>query len=172
MVKLVTLAPGGARLLSTSSRLDRWVLENGCTCLVEITNSFICRELSYKLVVVGGGAGGCGTANKFANKLGKDQVFGGNVINLTKWEVYVKHQQMSGCSDRTRRDALLPAHVDPGKKTASRFYNLPTFPGWRRTQKSGSIWPADGELPSQVYFARSFNSATPSSKNHSSLSFA
>ena len=32
------------------------------------------RELSYKLVVVGGGAGGCGTANKFANKLGKDQV--------------------------------------------------------------------------------------------------
>jgi len=54
MVKLVTLAPGGARLLSTSSRLD--------------------RELSYKLVVVGGGAGGCGTANKFANKLGKDQV--------------------------------------------------------------------------------------------------
>ena len=42
--------------------------------LVEITNSFIHRELSYKLVVVGGGAGGCGTANKFANKLGKDQV--------------------------------------------------------------------------------------------------
>ena len=34
MVKLVTLAPGGARLLSTSSRLDRWVLDcqqNGCT---------------------------------------------------------------------------------------------------------------------------------------------
>jgi len=54
MVRLVTLAPGGTRLLSTSSRLD--------------------RELSYKLVVVGGGAGGCGTANKFANKLGKDQV--------------------------------------------------------------------------------------------------
>ena len=37
--------------------------------------STVCgRELSYKLVVVGGGAGGCGTANKFANKLGKDQV--------------------------------------------------------------------------------------------------
>ena len=51
---------------------------------MEITNSFINRELSYKLVVVGGGAGGCGTANKFANKLGKDQVFGGNLINLTK----------------------------------------------------------------------------------------
>ena len=49
---------------------------------MEITNSFIHRELSYKLVVVGGGAGGCGTANKFANKLGKDQVFGGNLINL------------------------------------------------------------------------------------------
>jgi len=43
------------RLFSTSSRMD--------------------RELSYKLVVVGGGAGGCGTASKFAGKLGgKDQV--------------------------------------------------------------------------------------------------
>ena len=36
--------------------------------------SLAARELSYKLVVVGGGAGGCGTANKFANKLGKDKV--------------------------------------------------------------------------------------------------
>jgi hypothetical protein len=46
--------PLGARLLSSSARRD--------------------RELSYKLVVVGGGAGGCGTASKFAGKLGKDQV--------------------------------------------------------------------------------------------------
>ena len=29
---------------------------------------------SYKLVVVGGGAGGCSTASKFAGKLGKGQV--------------------------------------------------------------------------------------------------
>ena len=40
-----------------------------------IQSPALVRELSYKLVVVGGGAGGCGTANKFANKLGKDQVF-------------------------------------------------------------------------------------------------
>jgi len=39
-----------ARLFSSSSRMD--------------------RELSYKLVVVGGGSGGCGTAHKFAGKLG------------------------------------------------------------------------------------------------------
>ena len=26
MVRLVTLAPGGTRLLSTSSRLDRWIV--------------------------------------------------------------------------------------------------------------------------------------------------
>ena len=39
-----------------------------------IQSPALVRELSYKLVVVGGGAGGCGTANKFANKLGKDQV--------------------------------------------------------------------------------------------------
>ena len=39
-----------------------------------IKSPALVRELSYKLVVVGGGAGGCGTANKFANKLGKDQV--------------------------------------------------------------------------------------------------
>ena len=38
-------------------------------------STVLVRELSYKLVVVGGGAGGCGTANKFANKLGKDQVW-------------------------------------------------------------------------------------------------
>ena len=38
------------------------------------------RELSYKLVVVGGGAGGCGTANKFANKLGKDQVISDTAV--------------------------------------------------------------------------------------------
>ena len=42
-------------------------------CKVLLSTVFV-RELSYKLVVVGGGAGGCGTANKFANKLGKDQV--------------------------------------------------------------------------------------------------
>ena len=65
------------------------------------------REVSYKLVVVGGGAGGCGTANKFANKLGKDQVRG---------ETRLKPQWISGCSDRTRRDALLPTDVDPGKR--------------------------------------------------------
>ena len=39
-----------------------------------IQSPALVRELSYKLVVVGGGAGGCGTANKFTNKLGKDQV--------------------------------------------------------------------------------------------------
>ena len=42
-------------------------------CRILLSTVFV-RELSYKLVVVGGGAGGCGTANKFANKLGKDQV--------------------------------------------------------------------------------------------------
>ena len=30
-------------------------------------------NFSYKLVVVGGGAGGCSIAAKFAGKLGKDQ---------------------------------------------------------------------------------------------------
>ena len=45
-----------------------------CFCRVLCAVSLADRELSYKLVVVGGGAGGCGTANKFANKLGKDQV--------------------------------------------------------------------------------------------------
>ena len=42
--------------------------------------SLAARELSYKLVVVGGGAGGCGTANKFANKLGKDQVISDTAV--------------------------------------------------------------------------------------------
>lgn len=32
------------------------------------------KEHFYKLVIVGGGAGGCGTANKFAGRLGKGQV--------------------------------------------------------------------------------------------------
>ena len=32
------------------------------------------RTKSYKLVVVGGGAGGCSTAAKFASKLGKGEV--------------------------------------------------------------------------------------------------
>ena len=31
-------------------------------------------EHKYKLVVVGGGAGGCGTANKFVGKFGKGEV--------------------------------------------------------------------------------------------------
>ena len=31
-------------------------------------------DLKYKLVVVGGGAGGCGTANKFVNKFGPGKV--------------------------------------------------------------------------------------------------
>ena len=43
-------------------------------CYKVLLSTVFVRELSYKLVVVGGGAGGCGTANKFANKLGKDQV--------------------------------------------------------------------------------------------------
>ena len=44
--------------------------------------SLAARELSYKLVVVGGGAGGCGTANKFANKLGKDQVISDTAVSV------------------------------------------------------------------------------------------
>jgi len=32
------------------------------------------KEHSFKLVIVGGGAGGCGTANKFAGRLGQGQV--------------------------------------------------------------------------------------------------
>lgn len=38
------------------------------------STSQLLKEQSYKLVVVGGGAGGCGTANKFAGRLGKGQV--------------------------------------------------------------------------------------------------
>ena len=189
VVKLVTLAPGGARLLSTSSRLDRWILVTNCwklwidvvnCCFVSlsllvgcwryffpllstssrldrwivVTNCWklwidvedswmfcfvVCsgwilkifascviscvhgRELSYKLVVVGGGAGGCGTANKFANKLGKDQVrqSDGNFV----W----KHLWMSGCCDRASRDALLPTHVDPGEIPTCNFILLLQF---------------------------------------------
>ena len=58
-----------------------------CYCLINylfvvfvLCCIFAERELSYKLVVVGGGAGGCGTANKFANKLGKDQVISDTAV--------------------------------------------------------------------------------------------
>ena len=42
-------------------------------------------EHKYKLVVVGGGAGGCGTANKFVGKFGKGEVCViGNNQNLSQ----------------------------------------------------------------------------------------
>ena len=51
-----------------------------CLLFLSCAVSLAARELSYKLVVVGGGAGGCGTANKFANKLGKDQVISDTAV--------------------------------------------------------------------------------------------
>ena len=38
------------------------------------TTKTLDADLKYKLVVVGGGAGGCGTANKFVNKFGPGEV--------------------------------------------------------------------------------------------------
>ena len=45
-------------------------------------------EHKYKLVVVGGGAGGCGTANKFVGKFGKGEVCViGNNQNLSQCNI-------------------------------------------------------------------------------------
>ena len=88
----------------------------GCWRYFPAMLSTVCgRELSYKLVVVGGGAGGCGTANKFANKLGKDQVRQSRRNGKFFWK-RLKPQWISGCCDRARRDALLPTNVDVGEK--------------------------------------------------------
>ena len=43
-------------------------------CLPQSLKHFLLQFCSYKLLVVGGGAGGCSTAAKFASKLGKGQV--------------------------------------------------------------------------------------------------
>ena len=50
MVKLVTLAPGGARLLSTSSRLDRWIVVNNCWNLWIIAGN----SLTFCIIVFSG----------------------------------------------------------------------------------------------------------------------
>ena len=44
------------------------------TLLSQSMKHIILQFCSYKLLVVGGGAGGCSTAAKFASKLGKGQV--------------------------------------------------------------------------------------------------
>ena len=38
------------------------------------TSPALLQDQAFKLVIVGGGAGGCGTANKFASKLGAGEV--------------------------------------------------------------------------------------------------
>ena len=49
--------------------LDKWQW-----CYLYFQGSSLSAEHKFKLVVVGGGAGGCGTANKFVDKFGPGEV--------------------------------------------------------------------------------------------------
>ena len=73
------------RFTSSAARQKRYCFYIFCVIIVryyfipairlpQSSKHFLLQFSSYKLLVVGGGAGGCSTAAKFASKLGKGQV--------------------------------------------------------------------------------------------------
>ena len=67
------------RFTSSAARQKRYCFYIFCVIIVwyrlpQSLKHILLQFSSYKLLVVGGGAGGCSTAAKFASKLGKGQV--------------------------------------------------------------------------------------------------
>ena len=86
-------------------------------------------EHKYKLVVVGGGAGGCGTANKFVGKFGKGEVCViGNNQNLSiqfRW-LALKSPPLGPKWDRWAKKLPYQQTADWRIGCAPKFFRPPT----------------------------------------------